>query len=84
MVTSVPGNLIEGKKPCPESVQPYFDMRDVYELTVQDESVFKGQQLVVPWALRKELMEKPHSSHIRIEGCVRRTWKTFVWPRMTT
>ena len=37
---------------APESVRPYFDMRD--ELTVQDELVFKGQQLVVPWALRKE------------------------------
>ena len=67
---------------APESVRPYFDMRD--ELTVRDELVFKGQQLVVPRALRKQFMEKNHSSHIGIEGCVRRTWDTFFLPRMTT
>ena len=47
----------------------------------RDELVFKGQQLVVPRALRKEFMEKTHSSHIGIEGCMRRT-RVF-WPRMT-
>ena len=66
----------------PESVQPYFDMRD--ELTVRDELVFKGQQLVVPRALRKEFMEKTYSYHIGIEGCVRRARETFFWPRMAT
>ena len=63
-------------------MRPYFDTRD--ELTVQDELVFKSQQLVVPRALRKEFMEKTHSSHIGTEGCVRRALGTFFWPRMTT
>ena len=67
---------------APESVRPYLDMRD--ELTVRDELVFKGQQLIVPRALWKEFMEKTHSSHIGIEGCVRRAWETFFWPHMTT
>ena len=47
---------------APESVRLSFDMRD--ELTAPDELVFKGQQLVVPRALRKEFMEKnPLFSH---------------------
>lgn len=53
------------------------------ELTVRDELVFKGQEFVVPRALRKELMEKIHSSKIGIEGYVRRSRETFFWPRMT-
>ncbi|XP_048577104.1 uncharacterized protein K02A2.6-like [Nematostella vectensis] len=71
----------ESKTDLPECVHPYFDIRD--ELTVQEELIFKGQQLVVPRALRKELMEKTHSSHIGIEGCIRRARDTFFWPRMT-
>ena len=57
-------------------------MRDV--LTVQNELVFKGQLLVVPAALRKELMAVVHSSHIGVEGCIRRARDTLYWPRMAT
>ena len=53
----------------------YFDVRD--ELTIQNELVFKGQQIVVPAVLRKELMEKTHASHIGIEGCIRRARDTL-------
>ena len=41
---------------------PYFDVCD--ELTIKNELVFKGQQIVVPAVLRKELVEKAHASHI--------------------
>ena len=40
------------RKEIPEFLYPYFDFRD--ELTVQGDLVFKGQQLVVPAALRKD------------------------------
>ena len=66
----------------PECARPYFDVR--YELTVQDELIFKGQQLVVPTVLRKELVEKTHSSHIGIEACIRRARDSLYWPRMAT
>ena len=65
-----------------ECVRPYFDVHD--ELTIQNELVFQGQQIVVPAVLRKELMEKTHTSHIGIEGCIRRARDTLYWPRMTT
>ena len=60
----------ESKSEVPECLYPYYDMRDV--LTVQEELVFKGQLLVVPTCLRKELMAVVHSSHIGIERCIRR------------
>ena len=72
----------DGQKPDPkfECLYPYFDMRDV--LIIQNELVFKGQLLVVPAALRKELMAVVHSSHIGIEGCIRRACDTLYWAQM--
>ena len=54
------------------------------ELTIQDELIFKGQQIVAPVVTRKELMEKMHASHIGIEGCLRWARETMtgrVWLR---
>ena len=72
----------ESKSDLPEILYPYYDHRDT--LTVQDELVFKGQQLVVPACLRKELMAVAHSTHIGIEGCLRRARESLYWPRMST
>ena len=66
----------------PDSLIPYYDIRD--ELVAQGDIIFKGQQLVVPAALCKELMEITHGSHIGIEACIRRARDTLYWPRMST
>ena len=71
----------EIRSEIPDCFNPYHDMRDV--LTDEDELVFKGR-LIVPAALRKELMAVVHSSHIGIEGCIRRARDTLYWPRMAT
>ena len=65
-----------------QCVYPYFDIR--HELTLQGKLVFKGQQLVVPVSLRKELMAATHASHIGVEACIRRARDSLYWPRMTT
>ena len=72
----------ETKAEVPECVLPYYDSRD--ELTVQGNLIFKGQLLVVPAAVRTELMSVAHASHIGIEGCLRRMRECLYWPRMTT
>ena len=72
----------DSRKETPECLYPYFDLRD--ELTVRGELVFKGQQLVVPAALRKELMAVTRATDIGIEGCIRRAPNTLYWPRMST
>ena len=66
----------------PQCLYPYFDIRD--ELTLQGELVLKGNQLVVPASLRKELMAATHASHIGVEACIRRARDSLYWPRMTT
>ena len=64
-----------------EALHPYYDFRD--ELTVQDQMVFKGPLVVIPAALRKEMMANCHDTHIGVEGCVRRARESMFWPRMT-
>ena len=53
----------------PAEVKPYFQVRD--EITAHNGLLFKGERLIVPAKLRKEMMEKIHSSHLGIEGCLR-------------
>ena len=71
----------DSKKELPQCLLPFYDVRD--ELTIQDEFVFKGQQIVVPATLRKELIEVTHASHIGIEACIRRARESLWWPRMS-
>ena len=52
------------------------------DITVQNGLLFKGERIIVPSQLRKEMMEKIHSSHLGIEGCLRRAREVFYWPRM--
>ena len=48
----------------------HYDVRD--DRTIQDEIVFKGHQIVVPFSLRKELIEVTHASKIGIKACIQR------------
>ena len=61
---------------------PYYDSRD--ELPIQGKLILKGQLLVVPAAVRTELMSVAHSSDIGIEGCLSRMRECLCWPRITT
>ena len=64
----------------PHEIKSYFSCRA--DITVQNGLLFKGERIIVPSQLRKEMMEKIHSSHLGIEGCLRRAREVFYWPRM--
>ena len=66
----------------PEPLTPYYDFRD--ELTVEVSLVFKGPIVLIPAALRKDMMAACHESHIGVEGCIRRARESMFWPRMST
>ena len=63
-------------------VQKYFPFRE--ELTIQNGLIFKGDRIVVPKNARAYLMEKAHSSHIGIQGCLRRARECLYWPNMNS
>jgi predicted Fe-S protein YdhL (DUF1289 family) len=58
------------------------DFRD--QLTIEDQLVFKGPVVVIPAALRSEMMAKCHATHNGIEGCLRSARETMYWSRMSS
>ena len=67
---------------APVEVKPYFHSR--HEITIQNGLLFKDDRLIVPAVLRKKMVAKIHSSHLGIEGCLRRAREVFYWPRMNS
>ena len=73
-----PENISE----VPECLRVYYSFQP--ELTVQNHLVFKGDRVIIPTAMRREMVTLAHKSHIGIEGCIRQAWENMYWPRMTT
>ena len=71
----------ERREAVPSEIRAFYSYRD--ELTVQDEILFRGSRVIVPAAMRAEMLKKIHSSHIGIEGCLRRAREILYWPGMT-
>lgn len=63
-------------------LQPSFQFRE--EVIVQGNLIFRGSHLFVPSALRKEIMSLAHSSHIGLDGCLRRLRECMFWPGMSS
>ena len=68
----------EEKINVPVELHPYFHIRD--ELIAQDGMVFKGERIVVPQTMRKEIREALHISHLGAESCLRRARQCVYWP----
>ena len=66
----------------PPEVLPYFPIRD--ELSVQDGLIVRGERVVIPVTLRAILKDKIHSSHLGVEGCLRRAREAIYWPNMNS
>jgi len=81
LMSTVLGEWPSTEDGVPQEIKSYFSCRE--DITVQNGLLFKGKRIVVPTQLRKEMMEKIHSSHLGIEGCLRRASEVFYWPRMS-
>ena len=64
----------------PEAVRKYWNFREL--LVVRDGIIFKGDQVVVPEALRETYLQKLHSSHMGSESTLRRARDAVYWPGM--
>lgn len=58
--------------------KPYVDFRD--ELSVQDGILFRSERAIIPKAIRFDMMQRIHSSHLGIGGCLRRAKEYVFWP----
>ena len=68
------------KEEVPTEIRNYFHCKE--ELTIQDGIFFKGNRVIVPAALRPLMVKEVHSSHIGIEGCLRKARDVLFWPSM--
>ena len=58
----------------------YFHVRD--ELTVQEGVILRGERIVIPKSLRKEILEDLHTAHQGVESTLRRACESVYWPNM--
>ena len=70
----------KNKKNMAQNIQHYFPFQD--ELSFQDGIVFRGERAVIPDALRSDLTCRIHSSHLGVEGCLRRARECVYWQGM--
>lgn len=72
----------KNKTDVPEEIQPFYQFRE--EISMQDGILFKGDKVIIAQPLKGSMMEKLHSSHIGIQGCLRRARDALYWPNMNT
>ncbi len=65
---------------CPVMIREFYNFRD--ELTYIDGIVYKGEKIVVPATMRKEMLERIHTGHLGIVKCKDRARDVLFWPRM--
>ena len=81
------GNLImrgwpNNRKEVPESMLQYFNCRE--ELSITDGVIMRGERVVIPSKMRKEMKKRVHTGHMGINSCLRLAKDVMFWPRMTS
>ena len=66
------------KKTLPQEIKPYFPM--AAELSVAEGLLVRGSRLVIPPAMRKELLRKIHGSHQGLIKCREMARQSMWWP----
>ncbi|RUS87639.1 hypothetical protein EGW08_004624 [Elysia chlorotica] len=69
------------KNNLPADLTPYYDLQET--LSIEDGLITKGERVLIPKSLRKEIKDKLHAAHMASESMLRRARKTVFWPGMT-
>ena len=64
----------------PVEIHDYWNYRD--EISEVHGVIMKGDRIIIPTALRGEMLLRIHESHMGIEKCRRRARDVIFWPRM--
>ena len=64
-----------------EELKPYFDIRDT--LQVEDGIILKGERLLIPTSMRKEIKARLHTAHLGKDSMLRRARELIYWPGLT-
>ena len=69
------------RRDVPSIVLPFWNYRD--ELVINDGIILKGERIVVPKALRGDILRQLHSSHVGIVKTKERARSSVFWPNIT-
>lgn len=72
----------ETKDVLPQALHPYFHCQD--ELVVQDDITLRGERALIPKDLRRDMLNRLHSSYVGIAACLRRARDCVYWPEMNS
>lgn len=72
----------EKREDVDQDIQCYFPFRE--EISLQHGLLFKGDRVIIPRHMQVSIMDRLHSSHIGIQGCLRRAREAVYWPKMYT
>ena len=70
------------RKQVPISIRDYWKFRE--DLTLHNGILFKSQHIIIPHALRPQVISRLHSSHLEIEACLRKARDRVYWPAMNS
>ena len=68
------------KSKVPPQARPYYPVRD--ELVTTKNVIYKSNRCVIPSTMRRDMMERVHSSHMGIEATPQRVRETIYWPQI--
>ena len=72
----------EKRDECPVQVRDYWNYRE--EISLHDGLLFKNQRVIVPKAMRSEILSRIHSSHEGIVSCSKKAKDIVFWPGMNS
>ena len=72
----------EKRDRCPVQIRDYRNYRE--EISLHNSLLFKSQRVIVPKAMRSEILSKLHSSHQGIVSCLRKVKGMVFWPGMNS
>ena len=68
----------QSREALPEDLLPFWKVRD--QLSVDENLVLYGARILIPQALRRQVLTRLHDSHRGIEATKRRARQTVWWP----
>ena len=72
----------EHREQTPVHIREYWNYRE--ELTLHNGVLFKNQKVIIPKAMRLEMISRIHSSHLGIKSCLRKARDLVFWPSMNS
>ena len=70
------------KAGLPQDITTFFQFRA--EISEANGILMKGEQVIVPSTLRKDMKRRIHEGHLGIEKCKTRARQALFWPGMNT